>query len=224
MTTGSIADNGEVGLWFIDFEGQRRMRLNGVATLHFDAPLMSEYPEAQFMVLVRAREVFVNCPRYLHEMELVERSRYVPKAEVETPIPTESRTSWSVAPATCCERTTQPATPIDRRTQVVCAPESKGSRGRSQGTMSMVDFIKSNLDFARRALTDAANGTDEQLHFIPSHGSHSIAWCLWHTARVEDLLMNAVIGGGAPSWNDKWAQRTGLPGEGIGTSMSDDDA
>ena len=46
MTTGSIADNGEVGLVFIDFEGQGRMRLNDVATLHFDDPLMSEYPEA----------------------------------------------------------------------------------------------------------------------------------------------------------------------------------
>ena len=86
MTTGSIADNGEVGLLFIDFEGQSRMRLNGVATLHFDDPLMSEHPEAQFMVRVRAREVFINCPRYVHKMELVERSRFVPAAEVETPI------------------------------------------------------------------------------------------------------------------------------------------
>jgi len=86
MTTGSIADNGEVGLLFIDFEAQSRMRLNGVATLHFDDPLLGEYSEAQFMVRVRAREVFVNCPRYINKMELVERSRFVPKAEVETPI------------------------------------------------------------------------------------------------------------------------------------------
>ena len=86
MTTGSIADQGEVGLLFIDFEGQSRMRLNGVATLHFDDPLMAEYPEAQFIVRVQAREVFVNCPRYIHKMELVERSRFVPKANVETPI------------------------------------------------------------------------------------------------------------------------------------------
>ena len=90
--------------------------------------------------------------------------------------------------------------------------------------MSTVDFIKKNLDFAHRALTDAANGTDEQLHFVPEDGSHSIAWCLWHTARVEDLIMNAVIGGGAPIWDDTWAERTGLPGEGFGTGMSDDDA
>ena len=36
--------------------------------------------------------------------------------------------------------------------------------------------------------------------------------------------MNVVIGGGAPIWNDEWAERTGLPGEGFGTGMSDDDA
>ena len=86
MTTGSIADNGEVGLLFIDFDGQSRMRLNGVASLHFDDPLLGEYPEAQFIVRVRAREVFVNCPRYVHKLELVERSRFVPKADSETPI------------------------------------------------------------------------------------------------------------------------------------------
>lgn len=90
--------------------------------------------------------------------------------------------------------------------------------------MSTVDFIKSNLDFAHRALTDAANGTDAQLHFVPVDGSHSIAWCLWHTARVEDLIINARVAGAAPIWNDEWAQRTGLPGEGFGTGMSDDDA
>ena len=28
---------------------------------------------------------------------------------------------------------------------------------------------------------------------MPEHGSHSIAWCLWHTARVEDLIINARI-------------------------------
>jgi hypothetical protein len=52
--------------------------------------------------------------------------------------------------------------------------------------MSTVDYIKNTLDFVHRALADARNGTDEQLHFVPEEGSHSIAWCLWHTARIED--------------------------------------
>jgi predicted pyridoxine 5'-phosphate oxidase superfamily flavin-nucleotide-binding protein len=87
LSMGSIADSGEVGLLFIDFGGQRRMRLNGTATLHHDDPLLVEYPEAQFIVRVAAREVFANCPRYIHKMEVVERSGYVPKADCETPLP-----------------------------------------------------------------------------------------------------------------------------------------
>jgi len=90
--------------------------------------------------------------------------------------------------------------------------------------MSTVDFIKRGLSFAHRALADARNGTEEQLHFIPPNGSHSIAWCLWHTARIEDLVINSMIQGGAPIWNDDWAARTGLPEQGFGAGQGDAEA
>jgi len=51
--------------------------------------------------------------------------------------------------------------------------------------MSRVKHIKWSLDFVHRALRDACNGTTEQVHFVPESGSHSIAWCLWHTTRIE---------------------------------------
>ena len=87
MTTGNILETGKVGLLFIDFQNQWRMRLNGTATIDFDDPLRAEWPEAQFVVRVTAEEVFPNCPRYIHKMELVERSVFVPKAACETPDP-----------------------------------------------------------------------------------------------------------------------------------------
>ncbi len=87
MTTGNILETGKVGLLFIDFQNQWRMRLNGTATIDFDDPLKAEWPEAQFVVRVTAEEVFPNCPRYIHKMELVERSVFVPKAACETPDP-----------------------------------------------------------------------------------------------------------------------------------------
>ena len=87
LSMGNVAETGQVGMLFIDFERQHRMRLNGEATIERDDPLMAEYPEAQFIVRVRAREVFPNCPRYIHRMQLVERSRFVPKTECETPVP-----------------------------------------------------------------------------------------------------------------------------------------
>lgn len=87
LSMGNVVETGEVGLLFIDFEAQWRMRLNGTASIDFDDPLVAEYPEAQFIVRVRAREVFANCPRYIHKMELVERSRFVPRIDCETPVP-----------------------------------------------------------------------------------------------------------------------------------------
>jgi uncharacterized protein len=87
VSMGNVLANPNVGLLFIDFENQHRMRLNGEASIDERDPLMSEYPEAQFIVRVRAREVFPNCPRYIHKYELVERSKYVPKEACETPVP-----------------------------------------------------------------------------------------------------------------------------------------
>ena len=94
LTMGNILTTRQVGLLFIDFENQKRMRLNGEATLHRDDPLMREYPEAQFIVRVRAREVFANCPRYIHKMKLVQHSRFVPKQECPTPVPGWKKGDW----------------------------------------------------------------------------------------------------------------------------------
>ncbi len=87
LTTGNIRETGKVGLLFIDWENQWRMRLNGTASIDFDDPLRTEWPECQFVVRVRAEEVFPNCPRYVHKMDLVERSVFVPKEACETPDP-----------------------------------------------------------------------------------------------------------------------------------------
>lgn len=85
MTTGNILETGKVGLLFVDWMNQFRIRLNGTASIDFEDPLAGSWPEAQFIVRVKADEVFSNCPRYIHRMELVERSMFVPRADCETP-------------------------------------------------------------------------------------------------------------------------------------------
>jgi len=95
LTAGNMLVNPNVGLLFIDFEDRKRMRLNGVASVDENDPLLSEYPEAQFVIRVRATEVFPNCPRYIHEYKLVQRSRFVPKADCETPVPGWKMREWS---------------------------------------------------------------------------------------------------------------------------------
>jgi predicted pyridoxine 5'-phosphate oxidase superfamily flavin-nucleotide-binding protein len=95
LTAGNLVSTKKVGLLFIDFEGRKRLRLNGVASVSEDDPLLAEYPEAQLMVRVAAAEVFPNCPRYIHEYELVARSRFVPKSECETPVPHWKQREWA---------------------------------------------------------------------------------------------------------------------------------
>ena len=95
LTAGNVLENAQVGLLFIDWERRKRMRLNGVASIDPDDPLLPEFPRAQMVVRVRATQVFPNCPRYIHRMQLVERSRFVPKADCEPPVPAWKRREWS---------------------------------------------------------------------------------------------------------------------------------
>jgi predicted pyridoxine 5'-phosphate oxidase superfamily flavin-nucleotide-binding protein len=95
LTAGNLVATKKVGLLFIDFEGRKRMRLNGEASVDDNDPLLPEYPEAQLIVRVSATEVFPNCPRYIHEYKLIRRSRFVPKAECETPVPEWKQSDWA---------------------------------------------------------------------------------------------------------------------------------
>jgi uncharacterized protein len=95
LSAGNVLVNPEVGLLFISFERRRRLRMNGTASVKPDDELLASYPGAQLVVRVRAREVFPNCPRYIHRYELVERSRYVPRAGVEPPVPDWKRRDWA---------------------------------------------------------------------------------------------------------------------------------
>src|SRR3954452_8365197 len=57
LTAGNLLVTKNVGLLFIDFEGRKRMRLNGVASVADDDPLLADYAEAQLVVRVAATEV-----------------------------------------------------------------------------------------------------------------------------------------------------------------------
>ena len=96
LSTGNVLVNPDVGLLFIDFERGHRMRLEGTASIDLDDPLRGDYPEAQFVVRVRARAVYPNCPRYIHRYELVRRSRFVPQSDCLTPVPEWKSSDWAV--------------------------------------------------------------------------------------------------------------------------------
>lgn len=85
MSAGNVLANPNIGMLFIDFEQQTRVRVNGIASIDLNDPLMAEYPEAQMVVRVAVRETFPNCQRYIHKMQLVEESKFVPKSACKTP-------------------------------------------------------------------------------------------------------------------------------------------
>jgi uncharacterized protein len=95
ISMGNTAENSQVGLLFIDFANQKRLRVNGVAQIAPAQSVDPPYPEAQFVVRVTVRQVFPNCPRYIHKLQLVERSKFVPRAAVSTPVPAWKRMEWA---------------------------------------------------------------------------------------------------------------------------------
>ena len=96
LSMGNISVNPQVGLLFIDFEKGHRLRLNGTATLDSSEDLLAGWPEAQFVIRVRASEVFPNCPRYIHRMREVEHSAFVPREACQTPAPDWKRSDWAM--------------------------------------------------------------------------------------------------------------------------------
>jgi predicted pyridoxine 5'-phosphate oxidase superfamily flavin-nucleotide-binding protein len=94
LSMGNLTVNPHIGMLFIDFTAERpsRLRVNGTASIDEDA---EAWPGAQFAVRVAVAEVFPNCPRYIHRMALVERSRFVPREEQDVPVPDWKRTHWA---------------------------------------------------------------------------------------------------------------------------------
>ena len=84
---GNLLANPSAGLLFVDLQHPDRLRLNGLASVSSDDPLRSSWDGAQLVVRLAITQVFPNCPRYIHRMELVERSVYAPRRGCATPRP-----------------------------------------------------------------------------------------------------------------------------------------
>jgi predicted pyridoxine 5'-phosphate oxidase superfamily flavin-nucleotide-binding protein len=84
---GNVLVHPPVALLFIDFERPNRLRVNGVARMADDDPLLAEFTGAQLVVRVTAVRIFPNCPRYIHRMVVDQASPYVPREGCEPPIP-----------------------------------------------------------------------------------------------------------------------------------------
>lgn len=91
LSAGNVLVNPQVSLLFVDFQRQARLRVKGSASIQDNDPLLANWPEAELIVRVQIREMFPNCPRYIHKMTLVEESVFVPNSHCETPTPAWKR-------------------------------------------------------------------------------------------------------------------------------------
>jgi predicted pyridoxine 5'-phosphate oxidase superfamily flavin-nucleotide-binding protein len=85
---GNLLVNSNVGMLFIAMHGKaQRLRVNGVASVRRDDPLLASTAGAQLIVRVTARAIFPNCPRYIPTMQFAEPSIYAPRPGYDPPEP-----------------------------------------------------------------------------------------------------------------------------------------
>ncbi len=97
---GNITLNPSVGLLFVRFDGTSlRIRLTGKAEIIDDPAQFANLPGALRLVRVTADYIYYNCPRSVPKMEMVEPSKYLPRADYIRPTrngkaATTSRPRW----------------------------------------------------------------------------------------------------------------------------------
>ena len=49
---------------------------------------------------------------------------------------------------------------------------------------------------------------EEQIRRIPQNCEHSVAWCIWHISRIEDVTMNLLVAGSSQILHrSNWLER-----------------
>ena len=62
--------------------------------------------------------------------------------------------------------------------------------------------------------------SDAQMRVRPREDLNSLAWLMWHIARAEDIMVNALIAGRPQIFDDAWAKRLGVSRRDFGIGMT----
>ena len=62
--------------------------------------------------------------------------------------------------------------------------------------------------------------SEEMWRLRPREDLNSLAWILWHIARVEDVVANALVAGRPQVFDETWAKRLGVTRPDFGTGMT----
>lgn len=114
------------------------------------------------------------------------------------------------------------------RQQTVVREALKGATTHEQAIQLCLEQ-NAMLHSAKVTKTDSWSFEDEVLddlpeetfRRIPSNEDHSIAWCIWHLARIEDTAMNFLVAGSLSVFEqDQWFEKMGVPFQDSGNEMS----
>jgi DinB family protein len=88
--------------------------------------------------------------------------------------------------------------------------------------MDAVDFFLTRYSEVHTGLVDGLFGSlsDTQLRSRPHPGVNTIAWLLWHSARIEDVALNRFLTDRVQVLTE-WIERLAVPRRDVGTGMTD---
>jgi len=86
-----------------------------------------------------------------------------------------------------------------------------------------INFLLLRYGEVHRGLIDGllARLSETQLRGRPHPGVNTVAWLLWHAARIEDVGVNRFVAGRPQVLEDGWLARLGVERRDVGTGMSD---
>ena len=89
--------------------------------------------------------------------------------------------------------------------------------------MDAVDFFLLRYETLHRTLLDdlLQGLTDSQVRGRPHPGVNTIAWLIWHSARIEDVGVNRFVVDGVQVIDGGWRGRLGVDRRDVGTGMTD---
>ena len=88
--------------------------------------------------------------------------------------------------------------------------------------MDAIGFFLTRYGEVHKGLVDGLFGSlsEGQLRARPHPGVNTVAWLLWHSARIEDVAVNRFLSD-RPQVLAEWLERLAVPRRDVGTGMSD---
>ena len=88
--------------------------------------------------------------------------------------------------------------------------------------MDAVDFFLTRYGEVHKGLVDGLFGnlSEAQLRARPHPGVNTVAWLLWHSARIEDVALNRFLADRRQVL-EEWRERLAVSRRDVGTGMSD---